>query len=139
MCPELAHGKPFEVNVSTLNDILEAENCPNVFGVLCDDAEGMDLEVLRGIDLNRFRPAVICTEDSYAPTRGERHRYLESNGYVMQGGVGSDVIWTCKDLVGNRSWPTNFGYFDESPPQEVKDGKLRGKGLVYVSNFAKFF
>ncbi|MGP8069906.1 MAG: FkbM family methyltransferase [Candidatus Bathyarchaeia archaeon] len=139
MRPELAHGTPLEVNVSTLNEILEAEDCPREFGVLCDDAEGMDLEVLRGLDLNRFRPAVICTEDSYDPTRGERHEYLESNGYVLQGEIGSDLIWTSRGLVGNRSWPISFGYFAESPPRELKDGKFRGKGIVYVNNFAKFF
>ena len=135
--PELGRGgQLLEVPTRTLNEILEAENCPREFGVLCEDTEGMGYEVLRGLDLDHFRPAVICTED-YGPTRDEKYRYLLANGYALQGGVGPDSIWTCQRLVGSRSWPTHFGYLGEVCPQELCASACIGEGVVFVDQFSQ--
>ena len=137
MRPELAHGTPLEVNVSTLNEILEADRPENSESSAM--TEGMDLEVLRGLDLNRFRPAVICTEDSYDPTRWrkarilgiERLRVARRNWFRLD----LDIQGSCwKPFVADK-----FRILCRVSTRELKDGKFRGKGIVYVNNFAKFF
>ena len=50
------------VPVRTLSDILENSSLPPVFDLLSLDVEGYEIEVLRGLDLNRFQPQAICIE-----------------------------------------------------------------------------
>jgi FkbM family methyltransferase len=51
----------FEVQVTTLNDILESQNVTNI-DFFSLDVEGYELEVLAGLDLKRFSPKVILVE-----------------------------------------------------------------------------
>lgn len=50
------------VRTVTLNDVLRDAGAPKEFGLLTIDVEGHDLEVLRGLDLNEFRPRLIIIE-----------------------------------------------------------------------------
>ena len=127
-------GKTIRVTVRTLNNVLEADQCPPRFGLLLVDAEGMDFEVLRGIDLNRFRPAVICTEQfQIHPDKDERkYDLLRAAGYQDRGIVGFDSIWTCNELVGERCWPiANDVYVGNHLPAGLSRLPVRGAGSVH--------
>jgi len=48
--------------VRTLTEILTRTETPADFDLLCLDVEGMEVEVLRGLDLERFLPKAMCIE-----------------------------------------------------------------------------
>lgn len=69
------------VRTRTLQDVLRT--CPwpvDRIGYLNIDCEGHDIEVLRGIDLGAFRPAVVTIE-AFPGRREAVVRELESHGY----------------------------------------------------------
>lgn len=128
-------GQEIELEVRTLTSALESDACPSTFGLLLVDAEGMDLEVLRGLDFERFRPAAICTEEYQGnPEKdGQKYAFLKSQGYRMRGVVGSDSIWTCSRLVGDRCWPAETrGYRGQDLPVEVSNLPAAGTGTVHI-------
>jgi FkbM family methyltransferase len=57
--------------------------------LLSTDVEGLDYAILRALDLNQFRPGVICSE-GVPMFAGARHSeiaaYLLAQGYVYRGG-----------------------------------------------------
>jgi FkbM family methyltransferase len=130
-------GKELSVKVSRLTTVLERSGCPRNFAVLLIDAEGMDLEVLLGLDFAKFRPAVICTEMYLAnPEKDKRkHDLLVSQGYELRGSLGSDTIWTCTRMVGKNSWPdANPLYRGIALPPEIESMTNAGPGVVWLDN-----
>jgi FkbM family methyltransferase len=85
-------GESVTVQVERLADVLARHRFPSRFGVLSIDTEGMDLEVLRGLDLGQWRPQVIFTED-FAPKDAEKAALLQSHGYRLIGPVDSNTLW----------------------------------------------
>jgi len=81
------------VPVETLADILSAQNIPHNFGVLTIDTEGMDYEVLLGLNCSVWRPRVIITED-YKPKEADKAAYLQKNGYSLRASISGNTIWT---------------------------------------------
>jgi len=68
-----------EVPVMTLDEILLDAGAPSPIDLLSVDVEGLEIEVLKGLDLNRWRPRLILVEDLAMNLR--LHRYLRSHGY----------------------------------------------------------
>jgi FkbM family methyltransferase len=66
--------------VTTLDEILQAEGNPAV-DFLSIDVEGHELEVLRGLSLERHRPSLVLIEDAVRDL--DQHRYLRSHGYRL--------------------------------------------------------
>ena len=62
--PEKAlHSKEYNwVMAAPLTSILEALGCPPDFDVLSLDVEGFEAEVLKGLDLDKFRPQYMIVE-----------------------------------------------------------------------------
>jgi FkbM family methyltransferase len=81
------------VSVVRLDALLASGSVPERFGFLSIDAEGHDLEVLRGTNLLRYRPAVIMTEN----TRRDPLKFalLREHGYQLHALLQYDSIWTC--------------------------------------------
>ena len=54
-------AKKITVQLKTINNILEQyfSICPNFVSI---DVEGLDLDILKSLDFNRFRPDVFCVE-----------------------------------------------------------------------------
>lgn len=52
----------FDVPVRTLTEVLAESGVPAEFDLLSLDVEGYELEVLKGLDLERHRPRFICIE-----------------------------------------------------------------------------
>ena len=64
------------------------EHLGNAPDLLCTDIEGLDLDVIRSLDLARFRPGVICCEgQSFFKTGYTSYiaQYLMPRGYVPRG------------------------------------------------------
>lgn len=81
-----------EVRVERLTDLLAAHGVPARFGVLSVDTEGHDFAVLAGLDLDRFRPAVLITETDEA-SEPEKHAHLQRHGYRLADTVGVNTLW----------------------------------------------
>lgn len=60
------------------------------------DAEGMDLDIVRSLDLAKYRPAVICTETKHASVTHESTpiaQYLMTQGYIITAGTVTNTIF----------------------------------------------
>ena len=59
--------------------------CPNFISI---DVEGLDLEIVKSLDFERFRPEVFCIEtisfsiDNTEKKLGEIPAFLHSKGYI---------------------------------------------------------
>ena len=87
--PDNAHTV---VQVERLDMVLAGQGVPSEFGILSIDAEGMDYEVLLGLDLKQWRPRVIVTED-YASRNELKAKYLEDHGYQLGGQCSENAMW----------------------------------------------
>jgi FkbM family methyltransferase len=64
----------------TLDEVLDEVKVPRV-DLLSLDTEGNELDVLRGLDLERHRPRLILVEDKLYHL--DKHRYLLARGYRL--------------------------------------------------------
>jgi FkbM family methyltransferase len=76
------------VRSRSLTDILEEHAAPADFDFLNVDVEGMELEVLESLDLDRFRPRLIALEihgfDAAEPASSPVIRFLAARGYALR-------------------------------------------------------
>jgi len=79
-----------EVPLVPANDVLAA-HLPDGFDFLSIDAEGVDFEILRSIDLRRFRPAIICIEES--TPKHQHDEYLGEAGYDFVARTPDNLIY----------------------------------------------
>jgi FkbM family methyltransferase len=68
------------VRVVTLDSILQDNNVERI-DFLSIDVEGTELDVLRGLNLERYRPRLILMEDKLVYLN--KHRWLKSKGYRL--------------------------------------------------------
>jgi FkbM family methyltransferase len=89
MTSALRPGGELTVRVRTLTSLLDEYAAPSDFSLLLVDAEGMDREVLAGLDFDRWRPRVVVVEgDAKVP------------GYRLYTVVaGTNSIWLRADLA----------------------------------------
>jgi FkbM family methyltransferase len=70
------------VETITLNDILEQNKAPLYIDYLSIDTEGTEFEILKSVDLTKYKFGLIDIEHNYVePRRTEIKHYLISNGY----------------------------------------------------------
>jgi FkbM family methyltransferase len=89
------------VEADTLTHILDAHNVPGDFSLLLIDAEGMDYEVLLGLDANRYRPRIILTEE-YEDDRqkkGWKFALLSARGYRYHATIGCNTVWLASEAL----------------------------------------
>ena len=86
------------VQVERLTDVLAAQKISPDIGLLTVDVEGMDLEVLQGLDFSRWRPRIIITED-YPPKVPAKSELLKKNGYQFRTRVDVNSIWTARGMA----------------------------------------
>lgn len=80
------------VRVERLDALLTSHSMPHEFGILSIDAEGMDYEVLLGLDLRVWHPRVIVTED-YTAKNDVKAQYLSSYGYRHAAHCTDNAVW----------------------------------------------
>jgi hypothetical protein len=76
-----------------LSEVLESQAIPRDFGLLSVDTEGMDYEVLLGLNLPTWRPRIIITED-YAPKDLAKFNHLREHGYRLRAQPLGNTIWS---------------------------------------------
>ncbi len=69
-----------EVRLTTLDEVLRARSIESI-DLLSLDVEGHEIEALRGLSLERFRPRLILIEDHALGLR--QHRALTGRGYRL--------------------------------------------------------
>lgn len=76
------------IRTKTLDQILQENNIKDL-DLLLIDVEGHDLNVLKSIDLRKYRPKLIVVEvfiyDMSKVNENELVRYMQSMGYIMYG------------------------------------------------------
>jgi len=70
-----------EIQVSTLEKILDEVNVKNI-DLLTLDVEGYELEVLQGLNFNKYRPTYLLIE-IYINQANDIHNYLTENNYKL--------------------------------------------------------
>jgi FkbM family methyltransferase len=66
MAPGATPERVINVPSRTLDSVLEEAGSPIAFDFLSIDVEGHEIEVLRGFDIDRWRPRLILLEDHVA-------------------------------------------------------------------------
>ena len=78
------HGTRFigteRVKVTTLNKVLASAGVERI-DFLSLDVEGHEIEVMRGLDFEKYRPALILVEDGVRDL--SKHTFLKSHGYKL--------------------------------------------------------
>lgn len=79
---DFSYSRYQEVSVQarTLDALLEESGLASI-DLLSVDVEGTEMDVLRGFNLRKHRPALILMEDKLLYL--EKHRYLKQNGYRL--------------------------------------------------------
>jgi len=80
----------------SINKVIEQHLGGKSPDLLSTDVEGLDYDIIKTLDLSRFRPAVICAEDVAVQTSGEPSRiaaYLSANGYISRGGSMVNAVY----------------------------------------------
>jgi FkbM family methyltransferase len=80
------------VRVERLETVLTSHGISEDFGILSIDAEGMDYEVLLGLDLKRWHPRLIVTED-YKPKIEKKSKHLTENNYQEVAKCDANSFW----------------------------------------------
>ena len=98
---KMRSSSSIKVATDTLTNILENNNFPNDFSLLLIDTEGMDYEVLCGLNFNKFLPRVIVTEEYQHNHEKHIRKYdlLLQNGYSLVEKIGCNTIWVQKYLL----------------------------------------
>lgn len=87
------------ITSQTLTQILDETQAPRKFELLCIDAEGVDLAVLKGLDFDRYQPEFICIEIWEASQglngllESDINRFLETKHYSLAGWAGLSAIY----------------------------------------------
>lgn len=73
--------KQIKVHQRTLNTIIENEIKKDKIDILSIDVEGGELNVLKGLDLNKYSPQIICVENVF--NNQDIYNYLLRRNYVL--------------------------------------------------------
>ena len=66
----------------TLTDLLNKYNAPNIIDFLSLDTEGSELDILKGIDFNKYKFRYMSIEHNWKePARGNIRTFLTKKGY----------------------------------------------------------
>jgi FkbM family methyltransferase len=87
------------IQTTTLTTILNHHQAPRDFELLSVDVEGVDYEVIRGLDFEQYSPKVICVENWESMKNVEAvlssatHRLLVDKQYRLTGWCGFSTIY----------------------------------------------
>jgi FkbM family methyltransferase len=91
----------FKMPLVTINSIME-KYFKNPADIVSVDAEGYDFEILKSLDLKKYRPKIICAEtlrfDESGKVQKQRDiiEYLEQSGYVIFADTNVNTIFLDK-------------------------------------------
>lgn len=120
-----------EVEAVTATELLERHGWSRRIGILMVDTEGFDLEVLESLDITRFRPDLILTEeyDDGAGKNRRKYELLFHYGYRFCGLAGADSIWQAEEVGAEQPLPADAREFwGSSLPPEITSLPEGGRG-----------
>lgn len=79
-----------DVSVRTLDKILEDSNFPTDIDFISIDTEGTELDVLKGLDLNRWNISLLVVENNFDDE--------DIKEYMLQHGYTKDARWKINDF-----------------------------------------
>lgn len=94
-------GTSLLAQVDTLTNILIENGFPKDFSLLLIDTEGMDYEVLLGLDFDLFQPRIIVTEDYgwNIQKHNSKYQLLKDRRYILRRSAGCNSIWIKKEFA----------------------------------------
>ena len=88
-----------KVQSITLTDVLDENNAPTFIEYLTVDTEGSELEVLKGINFNKYSFGLIHIEHNFEePKRTDIKTFLQSKGYKYKGENNVDDIFVLNKM-----------------------------------------
>lgn len=81
-----------KVSVMYINDLLEKHFRNDKIDVVSIDVEGMDNEIARAFDYEKYQPRIICIETSHID-RESLNCFMESKGYLIYGVTCENTIY----------------------------------------------
>ena len=75
--------KIHEVKAFTLLEIIDLNLTSNEIDFLSIDIEGNDLDILKSLDLNRYKIKAVCVEHNFREGSDEIKDYMDKNGYDL--------------------------------------------------------
>ena len=94
--------RTIDVPLVSLNRLLEDHRGEIDF--ISIDVEGKEMDVLQGLDLERFRPRVLVIEDNSNGADTSVKEWLELRGYVERFRCEHNVFYAPKDDKGRFRW-----------------------------------
>ena len=87
-------GESERTTVLTLNQCLMVAGFPRLDALFLD-VDGIELRILKGLNLEKWRPKVAVVEDYYGP--GGVREFMEQQGYEHVGDAGFDWLYLRRD------------------------------------------
>ena len=75
--------KIHEVKAFTLPEIIDYNLSSNEIDFLSIDIEGNDLDILKSLDLNRYKIKAVCVEHNFRQGSDEIIEFMYKNGYDL--------------------------------------------------------
>ena len=98
--PEHQKAEAVEFVTTTLDDVLSRAGAPKFIEYMSVDVEGAELEVLKGLSLNKYRVGAFTIEHNWEePKRSEIRRLLERSGYRYAFPRGRDDFYIYSGLL----------------------------------------
>jgi len=127
MAPGAKPQAVIDVPILTLDQILEQAAAPSPIDFLSIDVEGHEIEVLRGLTLERWRPRLIFLEDHVGHLR--KLRYMQNVGYRLVRHSHYNGWYVPKDAAVDFGWEDRWRilrkYYLNLPFRVLRDGSRR--------------
>ena len=79
-----AKSKQVKLTTDTLTNVLNKYNAPTNIDYMSLDTEGSELEILKGIDFDKYNFGIMTIEhNSVEPRRSDMKKFLENKGYKL--------------------------------------------------------
>jgi FkbM family methyltransferase len=91
-----------KVPAMTLTKILELTNAPHEISFLSIDVEGTEINVLTGLNLNKYSIRLIITESNSAEDATALAKYLDGYGYMPARQVGVNTFFVRSESDCNK-------------------------------------
>jgi FkbM family methyltransferase len=75
--------KAHKVKAFTLSEVIDQNLSSNEIDFLSIDIEGNDLDILKSLDLNRYKIKAVCVEHNFREGLDEIKDYMDKNGYDL--------------------------------------------------------
>jgi len=100
--------KIIKIPLKTINEVLE-ENFEKTPDLISIDVEGIDLQILKSLDFDKYRPLVICVETiTYSENRTEKKiveilDFVTSKGYFVYADTHINTIFVNEEKFNDQS------------------------------------